>query len=97
MFWIGGWKLLRGLIERASYSHDTAAGLGLAVGVNHGGFDVGVTKQLLNGSDVVARFKKVGREAVAEGMACDPFGDGGGSRRTFNGPLDGGAENMPSP
>jgi hypothetical protein len=41
------------------------------VGVDHGGGDVAVTEELLDGAYVVAGFKEVGREGVAEGVAAD--------------------------
>ena len=45
------------------------------MGIDHGGFDVFVTKQLLNGTDIVAALKKVGGEGVAEGVRGDMFID----------------------
>ena len=44
------------------------------VGVDHGGGDVAVTEQLLDGADVVAAFEQVGREAVAQGVRADAWG-----------------------
>jgi hypothetical protein len=43
------------------------------VGVDHRGGDIGVTEQFLYGTDVIAVFKEVGGEGVAEGMARRPF------------------------
>lgn len=37
--------------------------------VDHGGFDVAVAEEFLNGSDVVAVFDEVGGEGMAEGVA----------------------------
>ena len=36
------------------------------MGVDPGRLDIGMAKQLLDGSDVGARFQKMGREAVAQ-------------------------------
>ena len=41
------------------------------MGVDHGGADVFVPQQFLDGADVVAIFEQMGGEAVAEGMAGD--------------------------
>jgi len=38
------------------------------VGVDHGGFDVFVAEEFLNGADVVAGFEKVGGEGMTEGV-----------------------------
>ena len=43
------------------------------VGVDHGGPNVAVTQQFLNGSDVVVGFQQMGGEAVAEGVGGDAF------------------------
>ena len=51
------------------------------VGVDHGGFDILVAEQFLDGADVVAILQKVGGEAVTEGMRGDGlvyFGEAGG-------------------
>jgi hypothetical protein len=45
------------------------------VGVDFGGFDIGVAKQFLDGADVFSGFEQVGGEGVAEGVGSDPFGD----------------------
>lgn len=42
--------------------------------VDHGGFDVFVPEEFLDGADVVASLEEVGGEAVAEGVGCDAFG-----------------------
>jgi hypothetical protein len=47
------------------------------VGVDHGGGDVAVAKEFLDGADVVAGFEKVGGEGVAEGVGTDRFGKAG--------------------
>lgn len=43
------------------------------MGVDHGGFDIFVAEEFLDGANVVARFKEVGGETVAEGVACGVF------------------------
>src|SRR5205807_28046 len=53
------------------------------VGVDHGGADVGVAEQVLDGADVAARLEQVGGEAVPQGVRADALGpaegpDGGG-------------------
>jgi len=61
------------------------------VGVDHGGRDVGVTEQLLDGTDVVSGLEQVGGEGVAQGvwelqsmplrpapMVCEGGSDGAG-------------------
>ena len=49
----------------------TAFGPRLSTCVDHGGFDILVTKKFLNGADIIARFKQVGSKAVTEGMAAN--------------------------
>lgn len=39
------------------------------MGVDHGGFDVAVAEEFLDGADVVAVFDEVGGEGMAEGVA----------------------------
>jgi hypothetical protein len=43
------------------------------VGIDHGGFDIFVTEEFLDGADVVAVLEEVGCKAVAEGVATDAF------------------------
>jgi len=45
------------------------------VGVDHGGFNVFVTKQFLDGADIVAIFQEVGGEGVSENVRGDMFVD----------------------
>ena len=47
------------------------------MGVDHGGFDVFVAEEFLDGSDVVAVLEEVGGEGMAEGVRADFFGDFG--------------------
>ncbi len=47
------------------------------MGVNHGGFDIFVAQQFLDGADVVAILQEVGGEAVTKGVATDPLRDPG--------------------
>jgi len=56
------------LIEWAS---DGESAFGQDVGIDHCGTDVMMTKEFLNGADIIALFEEVGSEGVAEGMtAC---------------------------
>ena len=43
------------------------------MGIDHGGFDVLVAEQLLNGADIVAVLEQVGCKGVPEGVACSSF------------------------
>ena len=43
------------------------------MGVDHGGFDVLVPEEFLDGADVVAVLEKLGGEGVAEGVRGDGF------------------------
>jgi len=45
--------------------------------VDHGGLDVAVAKQLLDGTDIVAALEEMGGERMPEGMATDGFGYSG--------------------
>jgi hypothetical protein len=58
------------------------------VGVDHGGRDVAVAEELLDGADVVSGFQKVGGEGVAEGVAADAFGEVGGQGGLSDSALD---------
>jgi hypothetical protein len=43
------------------------------MGIDHGGFDILVAQQLLNGADVVATLEQMGGKAMAKCMATHPF------------------------
>ena len=58
------------------------------MGVDHGGGDVAVAEELLDGADVVAAFEEVGGEGVAEGVAGDSFGEVRFGGRSFDGALE---------
>lgn len=60
------------------------------VGVDHGGADVFMAEQFLNGSYVVAVLKEVGGEGVAEGVGADSFLDFGFFGGLFEGALQAG-------
>src|SRR5688500_16314834 len=60
------------------------------VGVDHGGGDVFVAQEFLDGTDVVAVFEEVGGEAVAEGVGSYGARDAGGARGGADGALDDG-------
>lgn len=47
------------------------------VEVDHGGRDIGMAEEGLDGSDVGAGFEQVCGERMAECVGCDAFGDGG--------------------
>ncbi len=57
------------------------------VGVDHGGFDVFVSEEFLDGADVVAILKEMGGEAVAEGVRGNAFVYFGGMDGLFYGAL----------
>jgi hypothetical protein len=51
------------------------------MGVDHGGFDILVPKQLLDSADIVAILEEVGGEGMPEGVGGDKFiylGEAGG-------------------
>jgi hypothetical protein len=58
------------------------------VGVDHGGRDILVAQQFLDGADVVAVLEQVGGEAVAKDVWDDGLGDVGSSGGLAHGPLD---------
>lgn len=64
------------------------------VGVDHGGFDVFVSEEFLNGADVVSVLEKVCGEGVAEGVRGDAFVYFGGFDGVSNCTLEGGLVNM---
>lgn len=47
------------------------------MGVDHCRLHIAVAEEFLDGADVVAPFKKVGGEGMAEGMAGDRLTDAG--------------------
>ena len=57
------------------------------VGVNHGGADVFVAQEVLNGSDVVACLKEMRGKGVAEGMTSHRLDDPGEFSGFINGPV----------
>ena len=59
------------------------------VGVDHGGADIGVAEEFLDGADVVAVFEQVGGEGVPEGVAVDALGDFGAAGGFGDGFLEG--------
>jgi hypothetical protein len=60
------------------------------VGVDHGGGDVAVAEELLDGADVVASLEEVGGKGVAEGVAANALGELGGDGGLANGALEDG-------
>lgn len=57
------------------------------MGVNHGGFDIFVAQQFLDGADVVAVLQEMSGKTIAEGVATDPLGDPGFLDSLFNRPV----------
>ena len=53
------------------------------MGVDHGGFNVFVAEEFLDGADVVAALQEVSGEGMAEGVTADAFGEVGGSGSLF--------------
>jgi hypothetical protein len=68
----GGWGQEEGVVEGAL---DGEAASVQDVGVDHGGADVAVAEELLDGADVVAAFEEMGGEGVAKGVAGGWLGD----------------------
>lgn len=64
------------------------------MGVDHGGFDIGVPKKLLNSTNVVAVLKEMGGEGVAKGMAARRLCDARRSYRCAYGFLQGALAKM---
>jgi hypothetical protein len=56
--------------------------------IDHGGADVFVTEQGLNGTDIGTGLKEMSCKAVPKGMASNSFGDAGGVGRFFECPVD---------
>ena len=76
-----------GLVERAPHA---ATATVQDMGVDHGGADVLVSEELLDGADVVAVLEEMGGEGVAEGVAGDALGEGGVAVGLGDGALDDG-------
>lgn len=53
-----------------------------------GRLDVAVSKQLLDGPDIIAVLEEMGSEGMPEGMAADSFGNTGAKRRFMDGALE---------
>ena len=64
------------------------------VGVDHGGFDVFMPEEFLNGSYIVSALEEVGCEGVAESVGCDAFLDICKGRGLFDGSLQCGFVNV---
>jgi hypothetical protein len=50
------------------------------MGIDHGGFDILVAQQFLDGADIVMVFQQVRGEAMPEGMARYTLVETGGAR-----------------
>ena len=82
------------VIQRA---HDSVATLLQDVGVDHGGADVRVSQQGLDGANVRAPLQEMSGEAVPERMRTDPLADSRLADDSGNGLVDGtGVEVMPA-
>lgn len=57
--------------------------------VDHGGGDIGVAEDVLEGADIGVGIEEMGGEAVPEDVAGDPLGDGGFLGCFFELPLHG--------
>jgi hypothetical protein len=57
-------------------------------GIDHGGGQIVVPEQLLNGTGVGAEWKQVGREGVAKGMGADGLRQTGTVERYLDGFVD---------
>jgi hypothetical protein len=55
------------------------------MGVDHGGGDIFVAEEFLNGTDIIATLKQVGSETVAQGVGADRFMDTGLTGRLSDG------------
>lgn len=64
------------------------------MGVDHGGGEILVAEQLLNGADVRAGVQQVGGEGVAKGMAGDAGAHAKTAHDVRHGVLDGGLVQM---
>ena len=58
------------------------------MGVDHGGFDIFVSEEFLDGADIVAVLEEMGGEGMAGGVATDVFGDVGRSGGLIEGFLN---------
>src|SRR5262249_11458150 len=72
-------------IERAFHP---GAGLAQDVSVDHGGGNVLMPQQFLDGANVSATLEGMGREAVSKSMAGDSFDDADTPDRCFDGLID---------
>jgi hypothetical protein len=64
------------------------------VGVDHGGGNIVVPEQLLNGADVGSALKQVGGEGMTKGMCADLLRQTGTANRHFDGLVDDAGVNM---
>jgi hypothetical protein len=76
--------------ESVEGASDAEADLVGGVKVDHGGADVGVAHELLDGSDVAAVAEHLGGEGVSEGVAGRLLEDLSGADGILDLPLDGG-------
>ena len=64
------------------------------MGVDHGGLDIFMTKELLDGADVVTSFEQVGGETVPKSMWRNMFANSGSCCGAVNGFLHIGRTDM---
>ena len=67
------------------------------MGVDHGGGDIGMTKQLLHGADVGAVRQQMCGEGMAQGVGSHPLGEIRRPRRLADGTLQRGVLDMMAP
>jgi len=66
-------KPLPPVLQQVGRAPDTCAATIEYVGIDHGGPDILVPEEFLNGADIVSRLQKVRGKRVAKGMACRPL------------------------
>ena len=80
--------------EVVQWAHDSVAALLQDVGVNHGGADVRVSQQGLDGANVRTPLQEMCGEAVAKRMRTDPLADSRLTDGLGNGLVDGAGVEM---
>ena len=80
--------------EVVQWAHDSVAALLQDVGVNHGGADVRVSQQGLDGANVRTPLQEMCGEAVAKRMRTDPLADSRLTDGVGNGLVDGAGVEM---
>jgi hypothetical protein len=73
------------VIER---THDTSTPTIQNMGIDHRGFDIGMTQKFLHRADVVAILEQMRCEGMAEGVTTDALGNVAGPNCLIEGFLD---------